>query len=291
MLIGPQRTIAKRRGGEFACSYEVTLTYSKIHSPNIRLGYFALSRRRVLSWASLLASGLIASFASAAPARMLLGGGAGDSTTNPPDSRRGDRRREQQVATDSSAVTDVILRERLARETHNAADEAACFHPDAIVEVSWFKGSAAKFIEAGKNNPDTETVHFDSMSPGVVWLKNDRAISDTACAVHTFSLLDGIEVSTTSYTRLLWRVQRSEGQWLIRGLRGIYIRDTLIPRDPTKVPKLDEEKLRGFRPSYRFLSYILTANGAPAHNDLPGVDQPEVVAALRAAEREWLEQG
>ncbi|WP_221312914.1 nuclear transport factor 2 family protein [Granulicella aggregans] len=263
---------------------------SKVH-PSLGMDYFVVSRRRALAWASLLASGLITNLAAGAPIKMLQARGIGSDRVKPSGGGRGDGRTTQQVAANSSAVTDVILRERLARETHNPADEAACFHPDAVVEVSWFKGSAAKFIEAGKNNPDTETVHFDSMSPGAVWLKNDRAISDTACAVHTFSLLDGIEVSTTSYTRLLWRVQRSEGQWLIRSLRGIYIRDTLIPRDPTKVPKLDEEKLRGFRPSYRFLSYILTANGAPAHNDLPGVDQPEVVAALRAAEREWLEQG
>ena len=258
--------------------------------PKIHL--FAFSRRRALSWAtSLLGSWLIANVASAAPTRLLRDTGAGGDRNKPSGGARGDRRTKQQVATDSSAVTDVILRERLARETHNWADETACFHPDAVVEVSWFKGSAAKFIEAGKSNPDAETVHFDSMSPGVVWLKNDRAISDTACAVHTFSQLDDIEVSTTSYTRLLWRVQRSDGQWLIRGLRGLYIRDTLVPRDPNKMPKLDEEKLRGFRPSYRYLSYILTAGGSPAHNDLPGMDQPEVVAALREAEREWLEQG
>ncbi len=261
----------------------------KVRPPKLGSGYFASSRRRALTWASLLASGLIADLASAAPTNTPHG--AGDDGTKPIVDAHEDIRTKQQVATDSSAVTDVIMRERLARETHDWAEDAACFHPDAVVEVSWFKGSGAAFVEAGRNNPDTQTVHFDSMSPGVVWLKDDRAIADTACAVHTFSVLDDIEVSTTSYTRLLWRVQQSGGQWLIRGLRGIYIRDTLIPRDPNKVPKLDEGKLRGFRPSYRYLSYILTAGGSPAHNDLPGVDRPEMIAALRAAERAWLQQG
>ncbi len=261
----------------------------KPHPSNRGLNYVASSRRRALTWASLLGSGLIANLASAAPTNTPPG--TGDERTNPSSGTRADSRTKQQVATDSSAVTDVIMRERLARETHNWAEDAACFHPDAIVEVSWFKGSGTAFVEAGKNNPDTETVHFDSMSPGVVWLNKDRAIADTACAVHTFSRLDNIEVSTTNYTRLLWRVQHSKGQWLIQGLRGIYIRDTLIPRDPSKVPKIDQEKLRGFRSSYRYLSYILTAGGSPAHNDLPGVDQPEMVAALRAKEREWLQQG
>ena len=192
---------------------------------------------------------------------------------------------------DRVAVADVIMRERLARETKNSAEEAACFHPDAIIEVSWFKGSAADFVEAGERNPATDTINFDSMSPAVISVKNDRAIADTACAVHTFSRLDGVEVSTTSYTRLLWRTKRLKGEWLISGLRGIYIRDTLVPCNPTQVPKLDEEKLSQFRPSYRHLSYVLAAGGRPVRDDLPGVDQPETVAALRAGERKWLEQG
>ena len=258
-----------------------------------------MTRNRLLQFAAIVSSAAGASFTA-------IGVEAASVGTEPPvprsfaDSKH--RRHGMSGSTpdiakaareqiDRVAIFDVIMRERLARETHNFADEEACFYPDAVVEVSWFKGSAAKFVESAKTSTDTETVHFDSMSPGVVWLKNDRAIADTACAVHTFSRLDDIEVSTTSYTRLLWRVQRSKGRWLIRGLRGIYIRDTLIPRDPNKVPRLNEERLSTFRSSYRYLSYILTANGSPAHNDLPGVDRPETVTALRAAERTWLEQG
>ena len=258
-------------------AYEDLPVAAKIPQVKPSMDYSASSRRRALTWASLAVSGLVANLASASAAKLSSGA-----------PERG--RTQQQTASDSSAVNDIIMRERLARETNDWAAEAACFHPDAWVEVSWFKGSGAAFVQAAKDNSGKGTVHFDSMSPGVVSLKNDRAIADTACAVHTFSRLDDIEVSITSYTRLLWRVQQSGEQWLICGLRGIYIRDTLFARDPSRVPKLDEEKLSGFRSSYRYLSYILTAGGGPAHNDLPGVDQPEMVLALRAGEREWLEQ-
>ena len=251
---------------------------------------FKSTRRQAVSLgtAALLGSSLVASSASAASPEMAPGA-VEDQTAHQGDAVCRSCAHWQDTA-DRVAVADVIMRERLARETHNWADEATCFHPVSIVEVSWFKGTGAEFIEAGRKNPDTEGVHSDSMSPGVVWVNNDRAIADTACAVHTFSQLGGIDVSITSYTRLLWRVQRLNGQWLIAGLRGIYIRDTLIPRNPNQVPKLDEEKLATFRTSYRYLSYMLTAAGWPAHGDLPGVDQPEGVAALRAGEREWLGQ-
>ena len=191
---------------------------------------------------------------------------------------------------DRVAITDLILRERWSRETHNPDVAAECFQPDARVEVSWFKGTAAEFMESGKRKPPPDTVNFDSMSPPVIWVKQGRAIAEASCAVHTILKLDGIEVINISYTRLLWRTQKDDGRWLIAGLRGIYIRDTLASCGPDQAFRVDETKLAGFRPSYRYLSYVLTADGQPARDDLPGVDRPETVEALRAAERQWLDQ-
>jgi hypothetical protein len=191
---------------------------------------------------------------------------------------------------DRIAITDVIARERWSRETHNPEVAASCFIPDAWIEVSWFKGTATQFIESGKRPPPPDTLNFDSVSTPVIWIQKDRAISETSCAVHTVLSLDDTEVINISYTRLLWRVQRLKGEWLIAGLRCIYIRDTLQTCGPNQELKLDKIKLAGFRPSYRYLSYVLTANGRPAHDDLPGVDRPESVEALRVSERQWLRQ-
>jgi hypothetical protein len=188
------------------------------------------------------------------------------------------------------AITDVIMLERWSRETHNADVAASCFHPDAWIEVSWFKGTALEFIESGKQKPPRDTVNFDSMSPPVIWVKNGRAIAETSCAVHTVLKLDGVDVINTSYTRLLWRTQKIDYRWLISGLRGIYIRDTLAPCGPNKELNIDVKKLAGYRESYRYLSYVLAAGGRPARDDLPGVDRPEAVEALRTTERRWLEQ-
>ncbi|WP_241127540.1 nuclear transport factor 2 family protein [Novosphingobium terrae] len=194
---------------------------------------------------------------------------------------------------DSYAVTQLLLRERYARETRDGEAEAACFWPDAEVEVSWFKGKASDFVAIGAQGAAAAkangTVSFDSMSPPVVWVKGDRAIADSSCAVHSFILLDGVEASMTGYTRLLWRARREKGEWRLAGLRGIYIRDTLEACNPAQVPVIDVKKLAQYRPSYRHLSYALAATGRTPRMDLPGVDQPEVVAAMRAAEQAWLD--
>ena len=71
----------------------------------------------------------------------------------------------------------------------------------------------------------------------------------------------------------------------------VYIRDLLVPRDPNQLPEIDPAALSGYRDSYRYLSYILGHTGHVARTDLPGIDLPESVAAVRAAEWRWIEGG
>ena len=251
-------------------------------------------RRRNVLKASLL--GLVIAPRSKQAAAVPLTDG--DSMTSTDKSARNtlrayDQPSDTQGLLDAFAVSQVLLRERLARELHEYDEEAACFYPDAIVEVSWFKGNAADFIEAGRKTRatlDNGSAYFDSLGPASVSIHKDRAIADSACAIHTFLPLDGVQASMTSFTRLLSRLRKSNGQWRIAELRAIYIRDQLEPCNPAEIPNIDLVKLNRYRPSYRHLSYALEANGRPLRDDLPGVDQPELVAAVRAANRHWLHE-
>ena len=196
---------------------------------------------------------------------------------------------------DQFAVTQVIARERLSHEAHDYDMEAACFHPDAVVDVSWYSGSAAQFVETGRRaaargraSTSLKATYFDSLSPPSVWVNGDRAIAEASCAVHSFASLGDVDVHVTAYTRLLWRVVKQSGDWLILGLRGLYLRDTMQPVNPDQTIVLDQKKLAAFRPSYRFISYLTVMNGGPIRDDRAGVDRPESVAALRSAERRWL---
>ena len=47
--------------------------------------------------------------------------------------------------------------------------------------------------------------------------------------------------------------------------------------------------MKTFRSPYRFLMGNLSDLGVPVRDDLPGVDQTEVVASMRAAEVAWLD--
>jgi hypothetical protein len=191
---------------------------------------------------------------------------------------------------DRAAIADVIQRERAARDGRLWADMAACYHRDALVDVSWFRGGGDAFVEASREVAGGPTLSFHGMSPAVVTIKEDRALAETACALHGMTELDGVDVALVGYARLLWRALRSDDRWLIAGLRAMYISDMLLPRNPNRVPQIDDDVLRTFRPSYKYLSYVITKNGRTIQDDLPGIDRPESVVALRAAEQQWLER-
>ena len=233
-------------------------------------GQHVPDRRFLLAGAGLLAVGA----AGAAPAQR---GRAGST----PDREIIDR----------AAIDQIIQRERHARDAGLWDEMLACYHPEAEIDVSWYHGDAAGFVARTRAGVRPGNLNFHEMSPAVVSVREDRAVADTGCALQAFMQVDGCDVNQIGHVRLLWRARRLGGRWLIDGLRAIYVRDLLIPCDPGRVPKLDAARLAGYRPSYRYLSYLLAAMGVPVNNALPGVDRPETVVALRDAENRWLAAG
>jgi hypothetical protein len=165
---------------------------------------------------------------------------------------------------------------------------ARLYHPEAHVDVSWYRGDGAGFVAASKKNADGTTLTFHQLSSSVATICGDRAIVETGCSLHGILELHGADVAMVGYTRLMWRVQRHEGCWKIAGLSAVYISDMLLPRNPNRVPPIDETVLATFRPSYKYLSYVIHATGRHINDDLPGIDRPESVLALREADRAWL---
>ena len=198
---------------------------------------------------------------------------------------------------DRLAVAEIMVRERRARDTGLYSEMASYYHPDASIEVSWFKGTGKEFIaqtaqqaaQKKANDAETQESGFHGVGAIVADVKGDRAIAD--CTLHNFYLLEGVACKYTGYVRMPWRFVRVENSWKIAGVRCIYLRDLTVPFNPNIVPALDEAELKTYRLSYRYLSYHLARAGLKPQNDLPGEDRPDTVATLRKGERDWLEQG
>ncbi len=185
-------------------------------------------------------------------------------------------------------IEDRLVFERAARDAGRWAEMAACYHPDAEVDISWFRGSAAEFVQASRAMAQSGNLSFHQIGQSVVQLHRDRATLDTDCTIHIFTELEGCDVAITSFGRLRVRMVKQAGAWLIASLRGIYLRDTLHPLDPSRMPGLDRDLLASLRPSYRHLAYVTEKLGRPASPTLPGIDRPDLVQPLIDAERAWL---
>ncbi len=191
---------------------------------------------------------------------------------------------------DRLAIEDLILRERAARDAGDWEEMARYFHPESEIEVSWFKGSGADFVSGSKRLAAGVGYTFHEMGTSIVTVHGDRALADSACTIHGFIKLDGIDIDITSYGRLQWRALRSDGGWLIAGMRPMYIRDCITPVNPSRVPDIDQALYDGLRLSYRSIAYVMARIGKPVPDHLAGVDRPDTVTALREAERRWLER-
>ena len=64
-------------------------------------------------------------------------------------------------------------------------------------------------------------------------------------------------------------------------------RDEMTPVIPGQTIAIDLETVKGFRPTYRLLSYCLASNGFPVSHDLAGVDRPDLVNSLVGEAYSW----
>lgn len=209
------------------------------------------------------------------------------------------RRNRATQRLDRLAISEVMVRERRARDTGLFSEMASYYHSETKLELSWFRGDAQEFVEQSKlqasamaaRSDHAENSGFHELGATVVDIKGNRAIAEADCTLHDFFLLDGIACKYTGYVRLPWRFVRVNDTWKIAGARCVYLHDLITSCNPGNSPLLNEDELSSYRASYRYLCYQLTRAGLKPHNDLPGADLPHTVTDIRKADGEWLEQG
>jgi hypothetical protein len=188
----------------------------------------------------------------------------------------------------TSLISQLVLRERQGRDRGWWSQMRACYDQAAVVDLNWYRGNADGFVDASRRQYDAGRRATHRLSPPVVLIRGSRALTETAVALETRNMVDGVECDLTSYLRLLSRVEHRAGGWRLMTLSAIYERDTLTPVIPGQNPTLDLDLLAAQRPSYRFLAYVQKRIGWPSHDDLPGDDQPDLVATVHNANNSWL---
>jgi hypothetical protein len=189
---------------------------------------------------------------------------------------------------DKLAVAELVQTERAARDQGQWDRLAACYHPDSLVSISWIETMGPEFVEASKKAFAAGVRHLHQMAPTIVTLNGDRALAESGCAILLPGKVGDVAVTVTSQARLHVRAERRDGRWGIVGLRPVYFIDSVAAQIPGEVPVFDAERLESYRPSYRFLSYVLEEGGKTPRPDLAGADRPHLIDVMLAEEAGWL---
>jgi hypothetical protein len=183
-------------------------------------------------------------------------------------------------AADVSAVSQLVLRERLSRDLGLWEQMRDCFHDDSMVRISWINASGPEFVRRSKEMAARNVQATHRLGPILVTLAGDRAIAQLAGVIDIPFTLKGMDVMLSSYARFLFRAERRQQVWRLSGFDAIYQRDEITPCIPGQTVVVDPQALKSYRPAYGLLSYCLALGGFPVRDDLAGVDRPDLVDAL-----------
>ena len=192
------------------------------------------------------------------------------------------------LTVDKFAIAEVVQTERAARDQAQWGRMRECFHPDSLVELSWFQGTGPEFVRASQRLYEAGTRAVHQMGMTLARVNQNRALAETGCTLLLRGNMGGAAVLVTVYTRMFARAERREGGWRIANLRSVYQYDTLTSEDPAHPPVLERERLDQYRESYRHLCYYLAEIGQTPTQDRPGVDRPELIKTLQDADERWL---
>lgn len=188
---------------------------------------------------------------------------------------------------DIVAITQLVVLERECRDLGRWERMRECFHPDAVVRLSWFSGSGADFVTGSIDMARRGVLAKHRLSPVLVRLAGTRAVASLGATIDIPTRFGAIEAQLSSHARFMYRTERRGDEWRISGFDAVYVRDELTAAIPGQTLQVPPEELLRFRRSYRMLSYVLSTQGYTVNTELPGDDQPETVQALEAEIFGW----
>lgn len=188
---------------------------------------------------------------------------------------------------DRARIRELMEYERYCRDNGLYDEAAACYSDDARIHVSWFDGPASEYWERTRKAHGAGSRH--KVFSTAVFLNGDKAVAETqAMMLSPRMSIQGCEMDMVSHVRIFARLERRGGAWRIVYGDCVYERDELIPVTPgATVPDLSSQ-VQGYRESYKNLSYVLSLQGLPAGDDLPGDDRPETVRKLYDGTSRWM---
>ncbi len=189
---------------------------------------------------------------------------------------------------DYDIIEGLIVGERMYRAGGREDQHRDCFWDDATIRTSWQKGGIETFVGQSPVEMRHDLLSVNRSASPLVHLNGDRAFVEYPSTTIRSVMLGENEAVLTSYMRLLYKVEKREGEWRILELATLFEGDQLSPAIPGTDLQVDVRFAQSLRQSYRWLAYSRIAAGGAESDDLPGTDRPEDVNKLYDEFNGWL---
>ncbi len=194
---------------------------------------------------------------------------------------------------DYEELSRLTLWERQARVRKLSKELANCYWPDATVTTSWTTGKAENFLKPENSQErraeatQNEVILNRSCAP-IIHQNGNRAYVELPTESNHWITVNGEEAVWTSYMRLLYCCEKRNNIWKISDMTSIFERDKLTPVIAGTDLHIKSSDLKGFRPSYLWMSYIRTKAGGEINHDLLGIDRPDEINEIYSKAESWI---
>lgn len=191
---------------------------------------------------------------------------------------------------DVTAVTQVVLLERQARDRGWWDQMMSTYWPDSRVDLSWYHGDGAGFVYGSRKLYENGGRPVHRIYAPAVRLKGDRAHVEVSARSWSQHEVQGKRTNLYADMRLNYRLEKRHGEWRILAFNPIYEHTELVSDIPGEAIVIPKEELEGFRPTYATLAWALSQRGMKISQDELGADRPEELDAYYRSVRRWLER-
>ena len=194
-------------------------------------------------------------------------------------------------AGDYEKINQLIIGERIFRVTHRNDEHKNCFFEDATIRTSWQSGNVNSFVGQHPAENSAENFNVNRCGGALIHLKKNRAFVEYPSTTIRNVKINGVDAVLTSYMRILYKVEKRNGEWKIFEMISINEADKLKSAIPGENLKINPDEVKNFRISYRWLSYARKNSGGEISENLLGTDRPEEIQKIYEENFEWLEGG
>ncbi|WCM53518.1 nuclear transport factor 2 family protein [Pseudomonas sp. WJP1] len=156
-------------------------------------------------------------------------------------------------------------------------------HPDGIIEVTWFEGPFAQFVEGSRRmgKSDLRTKHL--IGTPVVSLNGNKAVVETNAVIVAENV--HLNLGCSAHNRFYDLVEKRDGAWKLVKRQSIYDMGSFT--FPQGLVEIDHQAVSRYPREYAPLAYLLEKSGFPL-NRVFATRGSDLEQDMRAEASAWL---